>query len=58
MIKLIDLLNENINPDKQYKDLYSKLTPGQQKNVDIDWKEAGENVIKKIQVINKIKKLK
>jgi hypothetical protein len=58
MIKLIDLIKENINPDEQYKTLYSKLTPGQQKNIAIDWKEAGENIIKKLQVINKIKKLK
>jgi hypothetical protein len=55
MIKLIDLINENLNPDKQYQDLLSKLEGGDKANIEKDWKEAGDDIIKQLKVINKIK---
>ena len=54
MIKLIDLINENIDPKKQYKDLLPKLETGNKANIEKDWKDAGDNVIKQLKVINKI----
>lgn len=54
MIKLLDILNENLDPDKQYKDLISKLSGGNKANIEKDWKDA-DNIIKKLKVINKIK---
>jgi hypothetical protein len=55
MIKLIDLINENLNPDKQYQDLINKLEGGDKANIEKDWKEAGNDIIKQLKVINKIK---
>ena len=55
MIKLIDLINENLNPDKQYQDLINKLEGGNKANIEKDWKEAGDDIIKKLKTINKIK---
>jgi hypothetical protein len=55
MIKLIDLLNENIDPKKQYKDLLPKLEIGNKANIEKDWKAAGDDIIKQLKVINKIK---
>jgi hypothetical protein len=55
MIKLIDLIKENIDPKKQYKDLLPKLETGNKANIEKDWKDAGDNVIKQLKVINKIK---
>jgi hypothetical protein len=55
MIKLVDLIKENIDPEKQYKDLLPKLEKGNKINIEKDWKDAGDNVIKQLKVINKIK---
>ena len=54
MIKLIDLINENIDPKKLYKDLLPQLETGNKANIEKDWKDAGNNVIKQLKVINKI----
>jgi hypothetical protein len=55
MIKLIDLINENIDPKKQYKDLFPKLKTGNKANIEKDWEDAGNDIIKQFKVINKIK---
>jgi hypothetical protein len=55
MIKLTDILNENLDTNKQYKDLLGKLEGGNKIYIEKDWKEAGDDVIKQFKVINKIK---
>jgi hypothetical protein len=55
MYKLIDLLNENLDTNKQYNDLLSKLEGGNKANIEKAWNIAGDNVINQLKVINKIK---
>ena len=55
MIKLQDILSENLDPNKQYADLLSKLEGGNKANIEKAWGVAGEDTIKKLKVINKIK---
>jgi hypothetical protein len=55
MIKLQDILSENLDPNKQYTDLLSKLEGGNKANIEKAWKEAGDDTIKQLKVINRIK---
>ena len=55
MIKLINLVRENIDPDKQYVDLLSKLSGGNKTNIEKAWDIAKDDQVKKFKVINKIK---
>jgi hypothetical protein len=55
MIKLQDILNENLDPNKQYTDLLSKLEGGNKANIEKAWNAAGDDTIKKLKVINRIK---
>jgi len=55
MIKLQDILNENLDPNKQYTDLLSKLEGGNKANIEKDWDAAGDDTIKQLKVINRIK---
>ena len=55
MIKLNDILNENLDPNKQYTDLLSKLEGGNKANIEKAWNAAGDDTIKQLKVINRIK---
>ena len=55
MIKLQDILSENLDPNKQYTDLLSKLEGGNKANIEKAWNAAGDDTIKKLKVINRIK---
>jgi hypothetical protein len=55
MIKLQDILNENLDPNKQYTDLLAKLEGGNKANIEKAWNAAGDDTIKKLKVINRIK---
>jgi hypothetical protein len=53
--KLISLIKETLNIDKQYNDLLSKLDGGNKANIEKAWEVAGNNTIKQLKVINKVK---
>jgi hypothetical protein len=55
MIKLQDILSENLDPNKQYTDLLSKLEGGNKANIEKAWDAAGDDTIKQLKVINRIK---
>lgn len=55
MYKLIDLLSENLDTNKQYTDLLSKLEGGNKANIEKAWEVAGDDTIKQLKVINRIK---
>jgi hypothetical protein len=55
MIKLQDILNENLDIDKQYTDLLSKLSSGNKANIEKAWEIAGNDKLKQLKVINVIK---
>lgn len=55
MYKLIDLLSENLDTNKQYSDLLSKLEGGNKTNIEKAWEVAGDDTIKQLKVINRIK---
>ena len=63
----MDLLREDIGTtpedlmkkqDEQYKEIYSNLTDGQKKAFETAWKNAGDKLNKRSQVINNYKKYK
>jgi hypothetical protein len=58
MIKLIDLLNENLDTDKLFNDLKNKLEQKSKSTVGLerDFNDA-KDPISKLKVINKYKKL-
>jgi len=55
MIKLQDILSENLDPNKQYTDLLSKLEGGNKANIEKAWDAAGDDKLKQLKVINVIK---
>jgi hypothetical protein len=53
--KLIDIIKETLDTNKQYNDLLSKLEGGNKANIEKAWEAAGNDTIKQIKVINRIK---
>jgi len=45
----------DLNTDKQYKELLSKLSGGNKANIEKAWDVAGDNKIKQIKVINRMR---
>lgn len=53
--KLIDIIKETLDTNKQYNDLLSKLEGGNKANIEKAWEVAGNDTIKQLKVINRIK---
>jgi hypothetical protein len=45
----------DLNTDKQYKELLSKLSGGNKANIEKAWTVAGDDKIKQLKVINRIR---
>jgi len=45
----------DLNTEKQYKELLSKLSGGNKANIEKAWEVAGDDKVKQLKVINRIK---